>query len=495
MNKFYDYPISMKMQTFKNMGFARTMKAGFSYLKSAMFKLPETSLENFYINRFGRVLYSMFFEGYTEKLWGRHPREISADWGAQRVKGLSIRALIKDMFKKAFGKKDNDRKHVETSLIEQFWYPKYGPGQFWEQVADEVTAKGGSVLLEHCVKQIICEEDNIVSVVCDTPEGEKTFTGDVFISTMPLKDLVLGMKGGRQSDEITAIAAGLPYRDFVTVGLLVERMNLKNETDIKTLGNIVPDCWIYVQETNVKLGRIQIFNNWSPYMVKDPEHTVWIGMEYFCNENDDFWNMSDDECVAYAAAELELKENIEELDLISEYHLSKEPIRIDLLIIKEENAEKVMKNEIGHIMRKYNVLEYKGPGDELSIDTLYKTLGYACLYKGYGKTIDEIPADELTVSLFREAYPRELFLELERKGYVLEEKYPGIYYVRGNILFPVQIVVISRLNRTMHSSLRILSANADIEDIRKFLEQTENMKTPRERNNIDAVLQASVSAN
>ena len=197
----------------------------------------------------------------------------------------------------------------------------------------------------------------------------------------------------------------------------------------------------------------------------------------------------------YAAAELELKENIEELDLISEYHLSKEPIRIDLLIIKEENADKVMKNEIGHIMRKYNVLEYKGPGDELSIDTLYKTLGYACLYKGYGKTIDEIPADELTVSLFREAYPRELFFELERKGYVLEEKYPGIYYVSGNILFPVQIVVISRLNRTMHSSLRILSANADIEDIRKFLEQTENMKTPRERNNIDAVLQASVSAN
>ena len=175
--------------------------------------------------------------------------------------------------------------------------------------------------------------------------------------------------------------------------------------------------------------------------------------------------------------------------------MSKEPIRIDLLIIKEENAEKVMKNEIGHIMRKYNVLEYKGPGDELSIDTLYKTLGYACLYKGYGKTTNEIPAEELTVSLFREAYPKELFLELKRKGYTLEEKYPGIYYVGGNILFPVQIVVISRLSRVMHSSLRILSANADIEDIRKFLEQTENMKTPRERNNIDAVLQASVSAN
>ena len=244
------------------------------------------------------------------------------------------------------------------------------------------------------------------------------------------------------------------------------------------------------QQTKVKAGRIRKYQAILP---NKREETI-IAQKTKKSSSDKAqkiqWHPA-----FYAAAELELKENIEELDLISEYHLSKEPIRIDLLIIKEENADKVMKNEIGHIMRKYNVLEYKGPGDELSIDTLYKTLGYACLYKGYGKTINEIPADELTVSLFREAYPQKLFWELERKGYVLEEKYPGIYYVRGNILFPVQIVVISRLNRTMHSSLRILSANADIEDIRKFLEQTENMKTPRERNNIDAVLQASVSAN
>ena len=125
--KFFDYPISMKPQTFKNMGLWATFKAGCSYLWSAVFKKKEDSLENFYINRFGRVLYGMFFEGYTEKLWGRHPKEISADWGAQRVKGLSIRALIKDMWNKAFGKKD--KAQVETSLIEQFWYPKLGPGQ------------------------------------------------------------------------------------------------------------------------------------------------------------------------------------------------------------------------------------------------------------------------------------------------------------------------------------------------------------------------------
>ena len=199
------------------------------------------------------------------------------------------------------------------------------------------------------------------------------------------------------------------------------------------------------QQTKVKAGRIRKYQAILP---NKREETI-IAQKTKKSSSDNAkkiqWHPA-----FYAAAELELKENIEELDLISEYHLSKEPVRIDLLIIKEENADKVMKNEIGHIMRKYNVLEYKGPGDELSIDTFYKTLGYACLYKGYGKTIDEIP---------------------------------------------VQIVVISRLNRTMHSSLRILSANADIEDIRKFLEQTENMKTPRERNNIDAVLQASVSAN
>ena len=133
--KFFDYPVTMKPQTFINMGFTQTVKAGTSYLNSCIHKLPETSLENFYVNRFGRVLYGMFFEGYTEKLWGRHPREISADWGAQRVKGLSVTAVVKDMFEKMLPNR-KDRK-VETSLIEEFLYPKYGPGQLWETAAAE----------------------------------------------------------------------------------------------------------------------------------------------------------------------------------------------------------------------------------------------------------------------------------------------------------------------------------------------------------------------
>lgn len=298
---FFDYPVSMKKETIQNMGFATTLRAGFSYLGACIFKKPETNLENFYINRFGKVLYSMFFEGYTEKLWGRHPSEISADWGAQRVKGLSISAVLKDMLSKMSGKKNND--NAETSLIEQFWYPKYGPGQLWELVGTKIQEFGGKIYFHHSVKTIHTENGRVCSVICDTPEGTKQLDGDIFISSMPIQDLIAGIQGS-ENETVQKIAAGLPYRDFVTVGLLVNKLELINQTGTKTLGNIVPDCWIYVQDKGVKLGRIQIFNNWSPYMVQKPEETVWIGLEYFCKEGDDFWNMSDEACTAFAEDEL-----------------------------------------------------------------------------------------------------------------------------------------------------------------------------------------------
>lgn len=302
LKKFFDYPISMKPQTFINMGFIRTMKAGFSYLFSCVHKKEESSLENFYVNRFGRVLYSMFFEGYTEKLWGRHPKEISADWGAQRVKGLSIIAILKDMFGKIIPGRKNRK--VETSLIEEFYYPKLGPGQLWETVADRITQMGGKVLKNCRVTGIQSNASGeITSVTYENNGKSVVLEGDAFISSMPVKDLVAGMGEGVPA-EMKRIAAGLPYRDFITVGLLVDKLNLKNETKIKTLNNIVPDCWIYVQDVGVKLGRIQVFNNWSPYLVKDIDTKVWIGLEYFCNENDSFWNMSDQDCIALAVKEL-----------------------------------------------------------------------------------------------------------------------------------------------------------------------------------------------
>lgn len=299
--RFFDYPISLKPQTIKNLGLGRTMKSGFSYLKSTVSKKEETSLENFYINRFGKTLYSYFFENYTEKLWGRHPSEISADWGAQRVKGLSVTAVVADMFKKTF---HIQSKEVETSLIEQFQYPKFGPGQLWESVAGDYEKMGGTLKKGISVTGIHLEGNQVKSLTCLQDGQEIQVEGDIFISSMPLKDLIRGMDRTAVPENVRVTAAGLPYRDFITVGVLVDRLKLKNNTKMKTLGNIVPDCWIYVQEPDVKMGRIQIFNNWSPYMVEDPEHTVWMGLEYFCDEGDEYWNMSDAEFIDFATKEL-----------------------------------------------------------------------------------------------------------------------------------------------------------------------------------------------
>ena len=298
--KFFDYPVKMNWNTIKNMGLFTTAGAGFSYLASAVHKRPEDSLENFYINRFGRKLYSMFFEGYTEKLWGRHPSAISADWGAQRVKGLSIMAILKDILQKAIPGRKNAK--VETSLIEEFQYPKLGPGQLWETAAAEFERMGGRIQKGCRVVEAHTADGLVTEVVYEQDGARHTLAGDYIISSMPLKDLVAGMND--VPAEMRRIAEGLPYRDFVTVGLCVRKMDLKNETKLKTLQNIVPDCWIYVQDTGVKLGRIQIFNNWSPYMVAKPTETVWIGLEYFCAEGDEYWTMSERQWVDFAVKEL-----------------------------------------------------------------------------------------------------------------------------------------------------------------------------------------------
>ena len=315
---FFDYPISLKWSTLKTMGLGTTLQVGFSYLHSVFRKLPETSLENFYINSFGRKLYSMFFEGYTEKLWGRHPREISAEWGAQRTKGLSIRGILKDMLSKVFMSREARALKVQTSLIEEFRYPKFGPGQLWETVANDVIAAGGEVRKQCDVTGVERTDGRITAVRYREAGAEKRLEGDVFFSSMPIRDLIAAMPD--VPVDVRTVAEGLPYRDFVTVGLLVNRLNLKNETHLKTLGDIVPDCWIYVQDTNVKLGRIQIFNNWSPYMVADPEHTVWIGLEYFCTEGDDFWNMSEADCAAFAMDELITMGVINRREEVLDYH-------------------------------------------------------------------------------------------------------------------------------------------------------------------------------
>jgi len=292
LRHFFDYPISIKPATFIAMGLWRTWKAGWSYLYSAFFKRPEKSLEDFYINRFGKVLYSMFFEDYTEKLWGIHPSKISPEWGAQRVKGLSLWKAVLNVFIPKGGKK-------ETSLIEEFSYPKFGAGQFYETMADEVKRMGGEIRHGFKVAGFKTAEGRVTAVVSET--GEELACDAVF-SSMPIKDLVAAF--GNAPADVAHIAAALPYRDLITVNLLVDRLALKNDTKFKTLGQYIPDVWIYVQERCVRMGRLEIYNNFSPYLVQDPKNRVWIAVEYFCSEGDAFWSMTDEAFVEKCIGEL-----------------------------------------------------------------------------------------------------------------------------------------------------------------------------------------------
>lgn len=320
LRKFFDYPISMKKETFLNMGLVRMMCAGFGYLWACVHKLPETSLENFYINRFGRPLYEMFFEDYTTKVWGVHPSKLGADWGSQRVKGLSIIAVLKDMWRKNFGKKDN--MEVETSLIEQFIYPKYGPGQLWEIVAKDVEDMGGEIRIHTIVTGVEIEKGKVVSVTLTNANGKQEIVAcDYFLSTMPIKDLIPAIQGVEVPEAVKHIATELPYRDFITVGLLVDKMKIKNETKLRTYANRVPDTWIYIQERDVKIGRLQVFNNWSPYLVKDYENTMWIGLEYFCTEGDELWNMKSEDFIAMAKSELAKIDIIDEENVLDACHV------------------------------------------------------------------------------------------------------------------------------------------------------------------------------
>ena len=178
-------------------------------------------------------------------------------------------------------------------MIERFFYPKFGPGQLWEKMADEIKKIGGEVLTSANVKNFRVVDNVVKFARVESPAGLLTFPADYFLSTMPLSELAEALDDGLNLRQLT-IARGLPYRDFITVGLLVDKLLLKNQTKIKTLGDIVPDCF----------GRLQIFNNWSPYMVADPKNSVWLGLEYFCNEGDDLWQMSDDDFIKFAADEL-----------------------------------------------------------------------------------------------------------------------------------------------------------------------------------------------
>jgi protoporphyrinogen oxidase len=306
LRRFFEYPIQLSKDTLVKLGLVRTLRIGFSYLRSMLFPIRRVeNLEQFLINRFGRELYLTFFKSYTEKVWGVPCDRISAEWGAQRIKGLSIRKAILHFLKNSGGRSQADvaQKDTETSLIEQFLYPKFGPGQMWEKIARRVVEMGGEVITNFDVTAVEVEANRVTAVRGRCAGGsEQRLAGDYFFSTTSVKELVAGFGAGGVSvpANVREVAGGLEYRDFIAVGLLVDKLKVQ-EKDRR--GRLISDNWIYVQEPDVLVGRLQIFNNWSPYLVADPTK-VWLGAEYFCYEGDELWTRSDQAIAELAADEL-----------------------------------------------------------------------------------------------------------------------------------------------------------------------------------------------
>ncbi|HEV2478279.1 MAG TPA: NAD(P)/FAD-dependent oxidoreductase [Puia sp.] len=307
LRQFFNYPLKLSAGTLRKLGFFRTMGIAFSYGAARLFpRRKERTLEDFMINRFGKTLYKTFFKDYTEKVWGVSCREISAEWGVQRIKGVSVsKAVAHALKRRKKGDGDIAQKNVETSQIERFLYPKLGPGQLWEEVAHQIESLGGRIVFDQTITGLSNENGKVVAVRSVNAQTNETqsWEGDYIFSSMPVNELIAGMEGDVPAD-VKQIAAGLQYRDFITVGLLLKHFSIPDKATGGYRKFTLEDTWIYIQEKDVKVGRLQLFNNWSPFLVKDPE-TSWIGMEYFCNKGDDFWDRSDEDIKGIAIDELE----------------------------------------------------------------------------------------------------------------------------------------------------------------------------------------------
>ncbi len=287
--RFFHYPLK-PMNALVGLGLLRSLQVLLSYAWSRIRPIrPERSFEDWVVNRFGRRLFEIFFKTYTEKVWGMSTREISADWAAQRIKGLS---LIKAVTNALWGGRGSRRGEVVKTLIDQFQYPRLGPGQMWEAARDRITTCGGDVHMGFRVVSIEHEEGRVLSMVAEDARGHQfRYRGDQFLSTLPVRELIRAMDPPAP-EPVRQAAEALRYRDFLTVVLIVEQPEL------------FPDTWLYIHEPSVKLGRVQNFKNWSPEMVPDPS-TTSLGLEYFCFEGDGLWSMPDDELIALGRREID----------------------------------------------------------------------------------------------------------------------------------------------------------------------------------------------
>lgn len=289
-NQYIDYPIKLSVSMLKKLGRPLVLRIIWSYLEMRVRQPKVESLEDFFISRFGGELYRLFFHDYTKKVWGREPSEISQDWGPERIKGISLTEIIRNVIK---------GHSQEPSLTEYFLYPPNGCGDFWETVANMVIELGGTILMEHKVTQLKRDRERIIGVHCTTPTGSINIAGDSVISTMPLQDLI-----GCIPDvpgEVSSVASRLRYRDMIVVGVTLDKRVLAVEGSPLLQTN---DQWIYVQDKDIEFGRIQIMNNWSITMVDEPESHILLALEYFCQSSDALWRRSDKDWQDRVASDL-----------------------------------------------------------------------------------------------------------------------------------------------------------------------------------------------
>ncbi|SIN63843.1 UDP-galactopyranose mutase [Parasphingorhabdus marina DSM 22363] len=287
--KFYSYPLRA-FEALWNLGIWRSSLCMLSYAKAKVFpKKDVKSFEDWTVNQFGWKLYSIFFKTYTEKVWGMPCDEMSADWAAQRIKGLSLWNAVTDGLKRSLGlnKKPNDGQEVKT-LLETFRYPRLGPGMMWDAARDFVRSKGNDVLMGHSLKQLAQDADGNWRMSAASDAGEKVITAKHVISSAPMRELATRI---HPLPETLPQAQELNYRDFLTVALMVKSEDL------------FPDNWIYIHDDRVQVGRVQNFRSWSPEMVPD-ESIACVGLEYFCFENDGLWSSTDEDLVELAKKEM-----------------------------------------------------------------------------------------------------------------------------------------------------------------------------------------------
>ena len=287
-NKFFHYPLRLSSTLF-NVGIGKGLMGSLSYLRARLFPIKNVkTFEQWVTNRFGRRFYRQFFKTYTEKVWGIPCEEITADWAAQRIEDLSLAAAIRNLL---FKRRVNGRGAVIKTLIEEFDYPRRGPGMMWETMAKLIAKRGSEIRLGLQVEKIEWRGNRVEQIAVNCKGQEETLKGSHFISSMPIRELVLSLSP-TAPQEVREAAMKLKYRDFITVVLIVNRRD------------IFPDNWLYIHDPGVRVGRIQNFKNWSPHMVADPEKTC-LGLEYFCFKGDHLWTMPDEELIELGKREIE----------------------------------------------------------------------------------------------------------------------------------------------------------------------------------------------